>query len=154
MALRSCEECPGTNDCAADNLHPILGRVFALWAGGTRDKFEILFALPEEDEELLEKYDYRTSKPCWTKAALMTLADEIVARIAADPESDLQQATRDVMSMGRDAFARFPWNLPDLVDQAPALHQAVLLRCEDGEAVEAQLSRRAFVNICKTVTYG
>ncbi|MCP5366123.1 MAG: hypothetical protein H6907_08585 [Hyphomicrobiales bacterium] len=154
MALRSCEECPGTNDCAAENLYPILGRVLALYAGGTTDKFEILFALPEGDEELLEKFDYRVSKTCWTKAALLTLADELAARLPAAPADQAEAVASAVLSTGRDAFARFPWNLPDLVDQAAALYVAVLDRCDDPDAVAAALSRRAFLKVCKAVTYG
>lgn len=139
--MRSCDDCPNTSGCAGINLHPVLVRVFDLYAAGTTDKFAILEALSEADEALIEKFDHRVSPVCWSKAALLALAD-VMAR-----PTDAAAA----IATGRDAFERFPWRLEDLVEQAADLYQAVAEK--DGGALAETMSKRAFVKICTSIAY-
>ena len=76
--MRSCDICPGGEACAGINLAPILVRVFDLYAAGKTDKFDILFALDEDEEELLETYTSNVSRACWSKAALIAIAEVLV----------------------------------------------------------------------------
>lgn len=147
--VRSCPDCPNSTDCAGVNLHPVLVRVFDLYAGGTTDKFAILDALGDADEALIEKFDHRVSPTCWSKAALLAIADT-VAR--GEDAGDIAAHARETVQTARDAFARFPWKLEELVEQAPDLYQAILDHGTEG--VEGALSKRAFVKICTDVAYG
>jgi len=52
MNMRACDICPGGAACAGVNLAPVLVRVLDLYAGGKTDKFEILFALDEDEVEI------------------------------------------------------------------------------------------------------
>lgn len=144
--MKSCDDCPNTTDCAGVNLHPVLGRVLKLYQGGTTDKFDILFALSDEDEALLEKFDHRVSSTCWSKAALLTIADVLAA--LPDAPTDVNET----ISTAVDAFQRFPWRVEDLVDQAPDLYQAVKERNADDSFADA-VSKRAFMKICKDIAY-
>ena len=146
--MRSCDDCPGGTNCAGTNLHPVLVRVFALYDGGTTDKFDILFKLGPDAEALIEKYDHRVSDVCWSKAALLAIAD-VVARSEAG--GDIGDQARHAITTARDAFERFPWKLAEIVEQAPDLYQAVL--DHSTEPLDAVLSKRAFVKICKDVAY-
>lgn len=142
--MRSCDTCPGGSDCAAVNLHPILLKVHACYANGMTDKFDILFSLGEESEALLEKYDTQVSRPCWTKAALLALADIIVEQ----QDQDIAQ----LLSSGIKAFERFPWQIPELIEQAPELYQAIIERDPDGPFA-ADNTKRGFIKICKAVAF-
>ncbi len=143
--MRTCDTCPGGGDCAGLNLHPVLLRVDALFAAGRTDKFDILFALGEEDEALLERFDGQVSKACWTRAALLAIA-EILAG-----EDDAERI-RARMAAAVAAFERFPWQITELVEQAPDLYGAILEHAPDGPFADA-LTKRAFVKICKDVAY-
>jgi hypothetical protein len=146
--MRSCDTCPGGKDCAAVNLHPILLQVLSLYAGGMTDKFDILFSLGEENEALLEKYDDQISKACWTKAALLAIAD-----IITDKNSDNWSDDAPILiASAVTAFERFPWQINELIEQAPDLYQAIYERRPDGEFA-AGVSKRAFVKFCKAVAY-
>jgi len=151
--MRACDNCPGGDACAGNCLTPILVRVFDLYAGGTTDKFEILFALDEDDEKLLETYTANVQRACWTKAGLGAIAELLVRhdRKAAGP-GDWPTAIEETLVTARDAFARFPWHLPDLVEQAPDLHETVLGRIGDGFA--GAVSKRAFAKACRAIVYG
>ncbi len=143
--MRTCETCPGGSDCAGFNLHPVLLQVHALFVGGTTDKFDILFALGEEHEALLEKHDNQLSKACWTRAALLAIADIIAAR----------RGTEDVPALiasAVSAFERFPWQITELVEQAPDLYQDIIENDPEGPFAR-DMSKRAFVKICKAVAY-
>lgn len=146
--MRACDDCPGGPECAGTSLHPVLAQVFALYAGGTTDKFDILAALGEESEALIEKYDHRVSSLCWSKAALLAIADMVAGSADSD---DFATTTRTTVSTARDAFERFPWKLEEIVEQAPDLYQAIL--DQSSTPLEDVLSKRAFVKICKDVAY-
>lgn len=143
--MKTCDTCPGGADCAGLNLHPVLLRVDTLFAAGTTDKFDILFALGEEDEALLERFDGQVSKACWTRAALLAIAD-----ILAD--EDEPDRIRARMASSVAAFERFPWQITELVEQAPDLYRAILEHAPDGPFADG-LTKRAFVKICKDVAY-
>ena len=152
--MRSCDDCPGGEACSGDRLTPVLLRVFDLYAGGMNDKFEILFALGEEDEALLETYTVNVERACWTKAGLGAIAEVLVRRAGeADGAGDWPAVLEDTLCTARDAFARFPWKLTDLVEQAPDLHAAVMHRTGDGEFSGA-ITKRVFAKACKTAVYG
>lgn len=146
--MRSCDDCPGGTECAGSNLHPVLVRVFDLYAAGVTDKFDILEELGDEAEALIEKYDHRISSLCWSKAALLAIAD-VVARSEAG--GDTADQAREALTTARDAFERFPWKLDEIVEQAPDLYRAIL--DQSTNPLDAVLSKRAFVKICKDVAY-
>lgn len=152
--MRSCDSCPGGEACAGDRLTPVLLRVFDLYAGGLTNKFEILFALDEAEEELLEICTANVERSCWTKAGLGAIAEILVRREnSAVGVDDWPAVLEETLSVARDAFARFPWRLTDLVEQAPALHEAVLERA-GGSGFSVAISKRAFTKACKAVVYG
>ncbi|MCB2102591.1 MAG: hypothetical protein KDE22_17065 [Rhodobacterales bacterium] len=150
--MRSCESCPGGVLCTAENLYPMLRRVYDLHAGGLTDKFDILDALDEDDEALLDKYNNRITRDCWSKAALLTLADVVAERCAENP-ADVAAVVADVFHQGKSAFQAFPWHLPDLVDQAPDLYAIIAVRLDDAQFADP-LGKRAFVKLCKAASYG
>jgi len=141
--VRSCDTCPGTTDCAGINLHPILLQVHALYANGVTDKFDILFSLDEESEALLERYDDQVSKTCWTRAALLAIAD-----IISEGTDDVHALTASAVA----AFERFPWQITELLEQAPDLFQAIVER-DPTSAFAADMSKRDFAKICKAIAY-
>jgi hypothetical protein len=152
--MRSCDDCPGGDACAGNCLTPVLLRVFDLYAGGRTDKFEILFALDEADEKLLEAHTANVQRACWTRAGLAAIAEALVRHEAAGPGPDDWPALlRETLATARDAFARFPWHLPDLVEQAAGLHAHVTERT-GGDGFAAALSKRAFAKACRAVVYG
>lgn len=113
--MKACDECPGSEKCSGMNLRPVLVRVFDLYADGTTDKFAILDALDDDDEEILERYTANVSRSCWTKAALLAIV-EVVSRL-----SSVDQVYKTI-STAHAAFSRFPWQVNELVEQAPDLH--------------------------------
>lgn len=150
--MRSCDTCPGGEACAGDRLTPVLLRVFDLYAGGITNKFEILFALDEAEEELLETCTANVERACWSKAGLGAIADILVQQedgIVGDWPAVLEET----LSVARDAFARFPWRLTELVEQAPDLHEAVLERT-GGNGFSTAISKRTFTKACRAVVYG
>jgi hypothetical protein len=152
--MRSCDTCPGGEACAGDKLTPVLLRVFDLYAGGMTDKFEILFALDEAEEKLLETCAANVERSCWTKAGMGAIAELLVRRKeGAAVAEDWPAVLEETLSVARDAFARFPWRLTDLVEQAPALHETVLERSA-GDGFSDTISKRVFTKACKTVVYG
>ncbi len=142
--MRACDTCPGKAECAAENLHPILLDVHRLHCDGAANKFEILFALDDEAQALLERYNHRISADCWAKAALLAIAD-IVARSGAE---DLRQALAGAV----DAYSDFPWAVAELVEQAPDLYEAILFRAP-GDGFADAISKRQFVKTCRAVAY-
>jgi len=151
--VQSCDDCPGSVKCTSLHLHPILVRVFDLYAGGMHDKFDILFALDDEDEEALELCDAQVSRECWTKAALLAIG-EVIGRIGAGgtvPE-DAEQQLFGTIRMARDAFERFPWHLQELVEQAPGLYALIQEQCPSPELCE-RVSKRMFLKTCKDIVY-
>jgi len=135
------------------HLHPILVRVFDLYAGGTQDKFDILFSLSEEDEEALELCDAQVSRECWTKAALLAIA-EVVGRIGeggAAPD-DAEQQLYDAIRTARAAFERFPWHMEELVEQAPGLYTLIQEQCSSPQLCD-RITKRAFLKACKEIVY-
>jgi len=135
------------------HLHPILVRVFDLYAGGTQDKFDILFSLSEEDEEALELCDAQVSRECWTKAALLAIA-EVVGRIGVGgvAPDDAEQQLYDAIRTARAAFERFPWHMEELVDQAPGLYALIQEQCPSPQLCD-RITKRAFLKACKEIVY-
>lgn len=150
--MRSCDTCPGGEACAGDRLTPVLLRVFDLYAGGITNKFEILFALDEAEEELLETCTANVERACWSKASLGAIAD-ILVQHEDGIGGDWPAVLEETLSVARDAFARFPWRLTELVEQAPDLHEAVLERT-GGNGFSSAISKRAFSKACRAVVYG
>ena len=155
--MRTCDTCPGTTECAGTNLHPVLAKVFHLYKSGITDKFDILFALGTENEALLERFDARVSPDCWTRAALLSITDAITTLIAgldsaSRVQDNLEQLIRADLAVAVDSFERFPWAVSELVEQAPALYQAIIERT-DADAFADLLSKRNFVKLCKEVAY-
>ena len=150
--MRSCDDCPGSTACSGHNLQPVLVRVYDLFAAGTTDKFDILFALGDEDEAILERYTSHVSRSCWTKAALLAIVD-VVGRLGQlDDIDDVEGQVFGTIRTARDAFGRFPWHLDELVEQAPDLYALIQERCPREDLCE-KLSKRAFVKVCKAVAY-
>jgi len=151
--VQSCDDCPGSVKCTSVHLHPILVRVFDLYAGGMHDKFDILFSLGEEDEEALELCDAQVSRECWTKAALLAIAD-VVGRIGEGGAvaDDAEQQLYDVIRTARSAFERFPWHMEELVDQAPGLYALIQEQCLSPQLCE-RISKRVFLKACKEIVY-
>ena len=151
--MQSCDDCPGSVKCTSVHLHPILVRVFDLYAGGMHDKFDLLFSLDDEDEEALELCDGQVSRECWTKAALLAIA-EVVGRIGeggAVPD-DAEQQLYDAIRTARLAFERFPWHMEELVDQAPGLYTLIQEQYPSPQLCE-RISKRAFLKACKEIVY-
>ena len=151
--MQSCDDCPGSVKCTSLHLHPILVRVFDLYAGGTQDKFDILFSLSEEDEEALELCDAQVSRECWTKAALLAIA-EVVGRIGAGgvAPDDAEQQLYNAIRTARAAFERFPWHMEELVDQAPGLYALIQEQCPSPQLCD-RITKRAFLKACKEIVY-
>ena len=155
--MKSCDGCSGAEQCSGQNLAPVLLRVFDLFEQGKTDKFDILFALDAEDEALLERYTTDVSRACWTKAALLAIV-EVLTRMAQDggagedTTTDLAERIAGRVALARDAFSRFPWNLEELVEQAPNLYALLEERCPD-ETLCAAMSKRQFVKMCKAIAF-
>ena len=150
--MQSCDDCPGSVKCAGLNLHPILVQVYDLYVGGMRDKFEILFALGEKGEAVIERYDNQVSHACWTKAALMAIVD-VVGRVAHEKVSaDLAELrVFETVRTARDAFESFPWKFDALVEQAPDLYALIQEQCPDPGMCE-RMSKRGFIKVCKKIS--
>ena len=149
----SCNTCPGGTECAGDSLAPVLAEIYALYAAGTVDKFDILFALSAQSEALFERYNDQLSRICWTRAALEIIADVLVA--ADHPEGDKNlvcRHIRDVLGVAVNAFEKFPWYVSGLIGQAPDLYEAIKYR-EPDDGITSRLSKREFVKLCKDVVY-
>lgn len=155
--MKSCDDCPSSTLCSGHNLHPVLVRVFDLYGAGTVDKFDILFALSEQDEAILERYTSHVSRACWTKAALLAIV-EVVSRLGRDeitpdpaPDHALERV-QETIRTARTAFSRFPWSLDALVEQAPELYALIVEACPDAALCDA-LGKRAFVKMCKDIAF-
>jgi hypothetical protein len=146
--MRTCDTCPGGKNCAAVNLHPILSRVHALYASGVTDKFDILFSLGEDNEALLEKYDDQVSKDCWNRAALLAIAGLLTAKSSKKWMHNAPALIGSAVA----AFERFPWQVNELVAQAPELYREV---CENdpSRTFTTIVSKRAFAKFCKSVAF-
>ncbi len=152
--MRPCDICPGGAACAGLNLAPILVRVFDLHAAGKTDKFEILFALDEDEEEMLETYTANVKRACWTRAALSAIAEVLVRREAeVSAGADWREIVEDTLASAKAAYENFPWHLPDLVEQAQDLHAQVLERVA-GDDFGGAIPKRLFAKICKATVYG
>jgi hypothetical protein len=142
--MRICDTCPGGSECAGTNLHPILSQVLNLYTQGVTDKFDILFTLGDESEALLEKYNDQISRTCWTRAALLAIADSITKNQPDDVDNLVRTAIK--------AFERFPWQISELVEQAPGLYQIIVERDPDG-TFSQRTTKRTFMKICKSIAY-
>jgi len=151
--VKSCDDCPGSVKCSSVHLHPILVEVFDLYAGGMHDKFDILFSLSDEDEEALELCDAQVSHDCWTKAALLAIA-EVVGRIGQKKTltDDAEERVFATIKVARDAFEHFPWHLEGLVEQAPDLYALIQEQCPNPVLCE-RISKRAFIKACKDIVF-
>jgi hypothetical protein len=151
--LRSCDTCPGGSECAGDNLVPVLAEIYALYAAGVTDKFDILFALSDDAEALFEKYNDQVSRICWTKGALDVIADILVPTNAlGDDKNVSDERVRANLALSVKAFENFPWYVAGLVGQAPDLFEAICYRDQDG-VFASQFSKRQFVKLCKDIVY-
>ena len=134
-------------------VHPLLTKVYKAYTDGTTNKFDILFSLTDDDETLLENNTGHMTRTCWSKAAALAIADVVNEEFCdVGIDEDAPDRIKTVLSNAKDAFQRFPWHLPDLVDQAPDLYEAIALQaqCEDPSE---HLSKRAFIALCKDVAY-
>ena len=151
--MRSCDDCPGAKGCAGNNLYPILMQVYDLYGGGMTNKFDILDALDDDSEALLVKFNKLVSSVCWSKAALLATAEAIERLAKADtPDEDLEDRVLAAIAQAKDAFENFPWQLSELVEQAPDLYQAILEACPDTGFAD-QISKRSLVKMCKGIAY-
>ena len=152
--MRSCDSCPSAKGCAGNNLHPVLKQVYDLYAGGVTNKFRILDALDDASEDLLVRFNKQISSVCWTKAALLTIAEAIQELLSKNNniEEDFEPNVRLCVTCASNAFEQFPWRLSELVEQAPDLYEAVLAACPDTE-FQKKFSKRKMVKICKDVAY-
>ena len=150
--MKSCDDCPGSVKCTSTLLHPILVQVYDLYSGGMHDKFDILFALDDDDEEALEVCNSRVSRACWSKAALMAIVDVAMRTLENGQPRDAERSLFGVIETARDAFSNFPWRLEELVEQAPELYALIQERCETLELSNV-VSKRSFVKACKDIAY-
>lgn len=155
--MKSCDTCPGGSKCAGSNMHPVLMRVFELYSGGTTDKFDILFSLGPENEELLERFDAKLSPCCWSKTALLAIADIINASVTGPdstppPKASFGARVRAALATAVDSFKQFPWAVKELAEQAPELYQAIMEQT-GGDAFAEHMSKRNFGKLCKEVAY-
>ena len=147
--MKACDKCPGGALCAAEMLHPVLLEVRGLYAGGVTDKMQILFSLADDSEALLAKQIRRVERPCWSKGALLAIADTLSSNAGDEDWPALVSAEIRLVIA---AFQDFPWHVDDLIAQAPDLYAAVIERNPDS-GFETALSKREFVKICKTIAY-
>ena len=59
----------------------------------------------------------------------------------------------ETLGQAKDAYAHFPWHLPDLVEQAPELHERVF-DCMISGGFGGSVLKRAFAKACKATVYG
>lgn len=151
--MRSCNDCPGSVKCSSVHLYPILVRVYGLYASGTRDKFDILFSLSDEDEAALEQCNAQVSRDCWTKSALLAIG-ELVGQLAIEGRAmdEVEQGLYDTIRTARDAFAHFPWHLEELVEQSADLYAHIHEQCPDPQLCE-HITKRSFMKACKEIAY-
>ena len=153
--MLACDDCPGSTKCSGYNLHFVLVRVYDLYQSGKTNKFDILFSLSDEDEQLLERYTQNVERACWTKAALLAIV-QILTRLSKSgdlpPGDDLESIVFETIKSARDSFSSFPWHLEELVEQAPDLYAQIQEQCPDEDMCE-QISKRGFVKICKSIAY-
>jgi hypothetical protein len=128
--------------------------VYDLYARGITNKFDILDSLDDASEDLLIRFNKQISPICWTKAALLTIAEVIQELLAKDGHKaeDLKQNVINCISLANRAFEQFPWRLSELVEQAPELYEAVLEACPDNEFTD-KISKRQLIKICKGIAY-
>ena len=152
--MRSCDSCPSSKGCAGNNLHSVLKQVYDLYARGITNKFDILDSLDDASEDLLIRFNKQISPTCWTKAALLTIAEVIQELLAKDGHNaeDLKQNVINCISLANRAFEQFPWRLSELVEQAPELYEAVLEACPVNEFAD-KVSKRQLIKICKDIAY-
>ena len=152
--MRSCDTCPSSKGCAGNNLYPVLKQVYNLYARGITNKFEILDLLDEASEELLIRFNKQISSICWTKAALLTIAEVIQDLLAQEVSSveELEQNIKICVTLANKAFEQFPWRLSELVEQAPELYEVVLEACPEKEFAD-KISKRQLIKICKGIAY-
>ncbi|MDA1090496.1 MAG: hypothetical protein O3A85_09320 [Proteobacteria bacterium] len=152
--MRSCDDCPSAKGCAGNNLYPVLMQVHDLYAGGITNKFDILDALDEDNEALLVRFNKLISPVCWSKAALLAIAEVVRRRVAGGTaDGDMEAEVGAAIALAIKAFEQFPWHLSELVEQAPDLYQAVLDACPS-TAFADQISKRRLVKMCKDIAYG
>lgn len=149
--MRSCDTCPGGAACAGINLAPVLAEVHELYKSGITDKFDILFALEPESEELIERHNDKISRDCWTRAALLTIAG-IIAKTEVPDGADAGEVAHETLRQAIKAFENFPWEVSELMEQAPNLYEAVQDLSQDS-GVETKLSKRGFIKVCKNLVY-
>jgi len=152
--LRSCDTCPSSKSCAGNNLHTVLRQVYDLYSKGITNKFEILDSLDDNSEVLLTRFNKQISSICWTKAALLTIAEVITEMLALDGsmEENIEQDIQNCIRCAKDAFEHFPWRLTELVEQAPELYEAILEAYPKNDFLE-KISKRQMIKICKSIAY-
>ena len=152
--LQSCVRCPSAKGCAGSNLHPILKQVYYLYTGGVTNKYEILDALDDASEDLLLRFNDQVSSVCWTKAAILTIAEIIQELFEQDDcgAENLENNIRICISRASNAFEQFPWQFSNLVEQAPDLYEAALETCSEFDLAK-KISKRQLVKICKDIAY-
>jgi hypothetical protein len=128
--------------------------VYDLYARGITNKFDILDLLDDESEDLLIRFNKQISPTCWTKAALLTIAEVIQELLVQEGRrvEDLEQNLINCISLANKAFEQFPWRLSELVEQAPELYETVLEAYPENEFAD-KISKRQLIKICKGIAY-
>ena len=151
--MRSCDTCPGGSECAADNLAPVLAEIYSLYTSGTTNKFDILFSLSSQSEELFDRYINQASRICWTKATLEIIANVLAtSNYPIENKEAVQNVVHQILSSAVAAFANFPWYVSGLIGQAPDLYDAVCY-LDQKNIFSSYLSKRQFMKLCKDVVY-
>ena len=152
--MESCETCPGAKACASKNIQPLLDHAFRLHQRGM-DKMEILFAVDDDLEALVEKYTAGISRTCWRKAAILSMA-----RILSEAENAAETSGKGLETLFKsriaqavEAFQNFPFAVEDLPGVAATLYGLVDERVAHGALAE-RMSQRTFRKICTDVAHG
>lgn len=151
--MEPCKTCPGAEACASKNILPLLDHAFHLHKQGL-SKMEILFAVDDDLEALVEKYTRNISSTCWSNAAAMSLA-----RILAEAEQETDASGRELEGFLLDrlrsavaAFRNFPFAVHELDHISPDIFEMIEERMGD-DSLENRISQRAFRKLCAQVAF-
>ncbi|GAB6054590.1 hypothetical protein JCM17960_34100 [Magnetospira thiophila] len=152
--MESCKRCPGADACASENIQPLLEHAYRLHQKGL-DKMEILFAVDDQLEQLVERYTANISANCWNKAAVLALT-HILAQADNATETDgagLESLFRTRLARAVAAFEAFPWNVKDLDRKAAEIYGR-LSDLTSQPPLSDRVSQRTFRKICSDVALG
>ncbi|CCQ72932.1 hypothetical protein [Magnetospira sp. QH-2] len=152
--MESCERCPGADKCASENIQPLLEHAYRLHQKGL-DKMEILLAVDDELEQLIERYTADISPRCWNKAAVFAMAKVLAdADNATEAEGPgLITLYRTKLSHAIAAFEPFPWNVTDLDRKSAELYDR-LKSMSNHHHFSKRITQRAFRKLCADLAFG